>query len=283
MDSASLSTPDCGLENSNNKFQLPIKLDPPRKWAWDIWVREVHGFATRENILKHIIRPNQKTDNTPVRTDWYRPSKPAPIDIEAEHARLLRIKSKNNRRFQIELDKLNTRIAEYHQDKAKHDRQTQALADLTNAMKLSAGEMHQGVLGGLTEGFQVYEYLGRVYAPSREQRVQDLNEVIDELELQFQRGDSGFVHMGNIDIDCWLQAWKCVSQNLLHMGMPLEAERLRLRFQRANEGIDPETRGFLIRMVIDDFSLGDMVDACFFHYHDFPPSLSVHASSSVSL
>ena len=181
---------------------------------------------------------------------------------DAEYENLLSIV--DDRRFQIARDRLNSRVDEYRRAYARYERQEQVLADLTLAMKRSADEMHQGTLNSLREGYQVFEYLTRAYAPSEKRRIQEAIRKIDWLE----KGD--YTQKG---IEQWLLAWKDMSQKLVDKGMPIEADRLRQKFQLANKKIRPETETFLMPKSLDENStLQDMIDACLAFYRLYPPS-----------
>ena len=212
---------------SGNGIQLSVKLDAPRKW--DTWNREVKGFAIRDRILDHVIRPEGAGE------DWYVPVRPRPIDEEAEQTRILAVQ--DDRSFQMKRDRLNRQLTEYARNVVKYERKVQALGDLLWAMKRSASEMHQDTLNNYSKAYEVYDYLRKAYAPSHTFRIHDTTKQMEWLEKAdyFQKG-----------VESWILTWKDLAKKLDDMGITIAADRPWVRFQKANAHIAPETAPFLI-------------------------------------
>ena len=92
------------------------------------------------------------------------------------------------------------------------EKQVQALADLTLAMKRSAAEMNQETLNQSTHALEVYEYLGRTYIPTERCRIQDIRKRIVWLE----KGD-----FWQKRIESWLLRWKDAGKKLGDMRLKM--------------------------------------------------------------
>ena len=241
---------------SGSGTNITVKLNNPKKW--DAWLREVHGIASRDDVLNFVHPPEVAN----LAEDWHVLYPPATIDIPTEHARLMDLD--NERLFQLERDRLNVRVSEYHREYAKYEKRRQALADLTLAMKRSASDMNQGVLNHLTDAHEVYEYLGRTYAPTQRYRIQDVRSRVEALEK---------ANWSQNGIESWLLSWKDVAQKLLEMGLFVEVDSLRQKFQRANKAIRSETETFMLPKVLNDnVNLEELIEDALTYYRLNPPT-----------
>ena len=64
----------------------------------------------------------------------------------------------------------------------------------------------------------------------------------------------------NKGIESWILSWKDMAKKLIDMGMPLEADRLQQKFQKANAHINADTTTFLLpKSLSDENTLNDMI------------------------
>ena len=77
----SLPNVDVGLTAGSLVMAFSVKLDSPRKW--DVWIREVHGFAIPDNGVEYLVKSDGVT-----RVHWYKPTAPDPVNEKAEKERV---------------------------------------------------------------------------------------------------------------------------------------------------------------------------------------------------
>lgn len=237
-------------------IQFNVKLDAPRKW--DDWNREVVGFAVRENVLGHVIRPANSTDE-----NWYIPTRPNPINERAEQRRIQSIQ--DDKSYQMERDNYNRRLTIYDREIVRFERKERALAELMLAMKRSSGTMHQDTLNEFTHASEVYAYLKQVYAPTQHLRIHDAIRQVEHLEKADYHNQKG-------GIEGWVTAWKDIHKKLQDMRMIMDADRLRQRFQKASACINAATATFLLPLSLrDEDNLVHMVHEALNFYRLNPP------------